>query len=502
ELLYTGATGSLVRDLLQTTDIDAGGDDLINGGDGDKIVLGGFGGDNISAGNGDHDVFGDNGFINYEAGIAVELATTDVDNSTGGDDTITLGTGLNRVFGGVGNDTISTGGGFDQVIGDMGAIVNDATGLLLSIESDLGLPGGDDTVIVGAGSGWIVGGMGGDTVTAGDGSHGILGDNGSFLFDAGLLQIAQSSDVVDATTGDDVITTGNGDDIVIASGGDDTVSTGDGDDIVLGDAGFIDYVGTDGDASTVDTVESGDPWFGGNDTISTGNGSDAIIGGAADDYLDGGAQEDMIIGDGGQITYELGRMKQMQTIDPYTGGGIDYIIGGFGNDIMFGGEGSDTFVANFFEDGVVGDYARYTSASRTMIRFGNDLIGTEQTGLYGSSDAFVKVAGQIGGGYQPIILDGNALSRWLKEGGQDDGRHASNAGATDGVLGGRDPEVDASTVESAIPEPAVPGAASTIEVLPGTNAALDVPAPNFPEPTDEERGTTASDAANAAAALF
>ncbi|MDF2446946.1 MAG: hypothetical protein K0S46_2182, partial [Moraxellaceae bacterium] len=503
EVLFTGTTGNLVRELITTQDGGAGGDDTIIGGDGDKVVLGGTGADSVTAGDGDHDVFGDNGEIVYTGGIATSLATTDpvaADASSGAGDTISIGSGANRVLGGLGGDSIATGDGFDVILGDLGTITLDGAGALLLIESTLTQQPGDDIITSGDGRGWIIGGVGSDTVTSGDGADGVLGDNGAFVFDdGGLLQYARSSDTSGSTTGDDVIDTGAGNDVVIASGGSDRVLTGDGDDIVLADGGRVDYVGRDGKPATIDLVQSGDPLFGGDDHVEAGAGRDAVIGGAAADHLDGGAGDDYVIGDGGLILYRGGRLEQMQTIDPYTGGGADFIIGGAGEDILFGGEGDDTFVANFLEDAVIGDYARFTAASKTLIRFGNDLIGTSQLGVYASNDPFLKETSTIDDGdYRPQIVSEGTLARLVRENARDGGHRVSGITEEVELAGMRDAEVEASLLPDPVVELMSPAAGDALPALPGTRADLAVPAPEFPV---DESGEVA-DAASAAALMF
>jgi Ca2+-binding RTX toxin-like protein len=486
EVLYTGTTGNLVRDRIISQDTGNGGNDVIVLGDGDKTVLAGFGSDSITAGDGAHDVFGDNGEIVYTNGIATSLTTldgSDVGTTTGGADTIQVGTGSGRLLGGLGNDNITAGDGADVILGDLGYITMDAAGLLLEIASLPTLQGGDDVIASGNGRGWIIGGVGSDTITSGSGADGVIGDNGVMNFVAGAFHDASSTDTTVDTTGDDVIDTAGGSDFVIAGYGNDTVDTGAGDDLVLADGGELSYVSRDGNPATIDIIKSGDPYTGGTDTVRAGSGSDTVIGGAAADRLEGGAGNDYIIGDGGMVLFRNGLMEQMQTIDPYSTGGDDWIDGGLGEDILFGGEGDDTFVANFLEDAVIGDYARFTVESKTMIRFGNDLIGTSQLGVYASDDPFLKETDSLGDrGYSPVIISEGLLARLVREGSNDDGRRSSG-GATEEVqkTGVGDAEVDPSTLPDVFVEMGSPSQGEAPPALPGTRAGVELPAPEFPE---------------------
>ncbi|MCC2636437.1 MAG: hypothetical protein K0Q68_156, partial [Moraxellaceae bacterium] len=506
EILFTGTTGSLVRDLITTQDTGNGGDDVIMLGDGDKTVLAGTGGDSVTAGDGMHDVFGDNGEIVYSNGIAVSLATTDgsaVGTTTGGDDTVVVGNGDSRLLGGLGNDQLGSGDGVDVVLGDLGHITLDAAGLLLEIESLPTLQGGDDVITGGDGRGWFIGGVGSDIITTGTGADGVIGDNGVMTFVGGILQVAESSDTTVDTTGNDTIDTGSGNDWVIAGYGSDTIATGAGDDLVLADGGTVDYVSRDGIAATIDLVESGDPRRGGADTVTAGDGSDTVIGGAGADHLDGGAGNDYVIGDGGLVLFSRGALQQMQTLDPYTGGGDDWIVGGAGQDILFGGEGDDTFVANFLEDAVIGDYARFTAESKTMIRFGNDLIGTSQLGVYGSSDPFLKETASLGGrGYNPMIVSEGLLARLVRESGEDNSHRVSGMTEEVELAGVRDVEIDPATLPDAFVEMAPPMPGGAPAALPGTRAGVTLPAPQFPGSEAADATAEAgeiSDAASAAA---
>src|SRR5436190_1683271 len=156
--------------------------------------MGGYGKDNVTAGVGENAVSGENGTIQYNAaGEAYSYDTTDVDNSTGGIDTITLGdatlsTGdTNVVLGGVGDDSVTTQGtSTDLVLGDNGTILFDQSTLALQTVTSDGFAGldGDDTIVLGDGTKTVIAGYGNDNVTADDGDHTVIGENGTIQYNA------------------------------------------------------------------------------------------------------------------------------------------------------------------------------------------------------------------------------------------------------------------------------------------------------------------------------
>jgi Ca2+-binding RTX toxin-like protein len=84
---------------------------------------------------------------------------------------------------------------------------------------------------------------------------------------------------------------------------------------------------------------------GGADTLFGDFGEDYMIGGDGADYLDGGAGDDTVFGDDGADTLIGGGGNDVL----FAGAGDDAVQGGAGNDDLFGGEGADTV------DGGAGD---------------------------------------------------------------------------------------------------------------------------------------------------
>jgi Ca2+-binding RTX toxin-like protein len=188
---------------------------------------------------------------------------------------------------------------------------------------------------------------------------------------------ADTSTVVDATTGisvtggtgDDTITGGPGDDNLLGSEGADTITAGAGDDILDGGKNtktqlFADVLdggeGTDStgyDRKKAVTVNLGDPAVpageaGEGDTVRSienvegGDGNDVLTGSAAKNRIDGSLGNDLIDGMGGSdfIRGSNGRDKL------YGSGGGDVIEGEDGRDRLVGGCGRDSLDGGFGAD--------------------------------------------------------------------------------------------------------------------------------------------------------
>jgi Ca2+-binding RTX toxin-like protein len=379
--------------VLQTTDTEAdsafGGTDTITLGDGDNIVLGGMDADAITTGDGTDVVLGDNGTVTY-AGVTGSLKLSQMVStvlSRGGNDVILLGNGRKDVVGGYGSDTITALTGDHNVIGDNGRMTYDATGIVKTLETtdtaDHPEYGGNDVITLGDGINHVLGGMGSDRITVGEGKGIIFGDNGTIRYAglAGHLKLQLVISTLPSSGGSDTIVGGGGNKHVIGGYGDDIVTTGSGDDILIGDNGEIQY-----DSSGVPSlVRSIDPLDGGDDTLTSDGGSDILIGGTARDHMYSGEGDDILIGDGGQVTLTNGKWLYVETIDHHQGGGDDYLDSGPGLDIMFGGEISNTFVGTLGQDVMVGTYGRVTITGgmvETLVRLDSiDLITNTMTNL-------------------------------------------------------------------------------------------------------------------------
>jgi len=344
-----------------------GGGDTISTANGDKVILGGYGGDTITVATvstSKRFISGDNATLTFDTtGGMTDLVTMDTASSTGDADTITVGLatpanntfdiGTNVIAGGMGADTItvlgvgSTGTSFDTILGDNGEVHRNnstkSTPYALrdvhSIQTD---KGGNDTILTGIGDKVILGGYGADTITvslaqanvnAGAVSSNmrfVSGDNASMTFDV-------TGGMTDLVTLDTQAVTGGGDTIKIGT----TLTAGQfGTNMVV--AGM------------------------GNDTVLVGGASyDAVL-----QKLTAGAalSEDILIGDNGEIhrtaatsaaTLMINRNLMLQAKTKLGDqGGNDIIGSGSGGKVILGGFGSDLIAARDGDHIVAGDNAQ------------------------------------------------------------------------------------------------------------------------------------------------
>jgi Ca2+-binding RTX toxin-like protein len=383
------ATDGLVHVAFDayTVDGNVGGDDTIDAREGDNLVFGGTGNDRLASGSGDDLLAGDNGRASVNGdGILTGASTTDV--ALGGDDTLATGDGDDIAFGGFGNDGIVEGEGRGILFGDNGSVVFDAAGIPTRFgTSDFqAATGGNDSITAGSGEKYVFGGTGADTIASGDGRHFLLGDNGSVAFDAaGRVLLVSTADVVAESGGDDSIATREGEKVVFGGVGNDTIVTGTGDDVLVGDNGSLLFK----EDQTPNGVESVLPDLGGDDRILAGEGDNVVIGGAGNDVLAAGSGTDFLIGDGGRVVWTGPMSWSAGSTDPFVGGN-DVLDGGSGSNFLIGGAGSDVLHGNLSKDFMIGDNGRVTvddalvSTAVIMGSFPLDLITSVEFGLYDS----------------------------------------------------------------------------------------------------------------------
>ena len=144
----------------------------------------------------------------------------------------------------------------------------------------------------------------------------------------------------------------------------DVVIAGDWDaDAVIGDNGMARFVnGQLIEISSTDSVVVNDDERFQADEISTGDGKDVVIAGNDHDSIQGGAGDDLLLGDHARVLYADGEViglnppsndRRPSEFDPdnvegielldHTIGGDDHIEGGKDNDIQYGQYGNDTY---------------------------------------------------------------------------------------------------------------------------------------------------------------
>lgn len=341
----TGGDGDdiLMGDYIYTSAADAGsdvldggdgadqlwgyfGNDTLNAGIGNDFVDGGAGADRISGGAGADELWGEQSDVaDSDAGGDVIYGDAGNDSIMGGagDDMIDGGTDNDGLWGGVGNDTILGGAGDDGLFGEVGndaltagggndsAHGNDGNDTLLGDAGTDSLYGeeGDDRIEGGRDADTLKGGAGADTLLGGEGTDYLEGGLGAdtYVFnlgDGGKNGLGQVDTVIESGTDttfvfgvgvarQDVMVRKNGtsSDLVVTYGGSDSFIVTNGSN--LGSAIFRFADGTSVGLAEMMSVR-----------LTGGSGPDTLQGSDdANDWLDGGAGADVMIGGWGNDTY-------------------------------------------------------------------------------------------------------------------------------------------------------------------------------------------------------
>lgn len=383
--------------VLESTDTDTGGNDVIHGDDGDDLAMGGIGDDTLygetqldelglmTGAAGNDSLLGDNGRVDWVldsdsvAGRS-ELGTFDLDGETPNKGTLdrimtiapTDG-GSDVIFGNGGQDTIMGGTGGDRLWGDSG-------------------DGGD-----------FGGGTGADGA---DGKDLIFGDHAKVY-----PSLAASNDDFlhnDFFAIDFAEEHAGGDDVMFGNGNDDIMLGQQGDDILFGGLGNDDLIGghnVEGGIDEQETLISSDYDFAAdqalkdwdptdldniNDILDAGAGNDSVAGdNAVIIRQDGGSTSPrfQMVGEGG-LLYELNQVDVAGTlvdesfsaniadvdqVNPDHGAGRDIRLldhsdtieaaavsdpgasHTFGNDVMTGGADDDEMFGQLGDDIMQGD---------------------------------------------------------------------------------------------------------------------------------------------------
>ncbi|MES2985202.1 MAG: hypothetical protein V4735_08460 [Pseudomonadota bacterium] len=355
-----GVGGDAQGDILANFEIVLGttSNDSITGSGMDEKLYGYAGNDVIDGGAGDDLVVGDDLLVGGN-----DLLSGGDGNDTvqgeGGDDTIYGGNGNDLISGGTGHDSISAGAGNDTVYGS-----SDGSSVMGDAGDDFLLGGvSDDLLVGGDGADQLFGAQGNDTLDGGDGNDALGGEAGNDVIRAGegidTVYSGDGNDFIEAGHGTDFIKAGDGNDTIY--GGDDTdplhlVNTQAGDDTIYGEAGNDRIYGNSGNDSINagagnDTVDGGDGQdvifaYEGNDSVDGGAGNDQLFGISGDDTLKGSAGNDALYGDAGKDKLYGGTGDDSvsggtdnDTLDGSTGN--DTIAGGAGDDVLTGGDGND-----------------------------------------------------------------------------------------------------------------------------------------------------------------
>ncbi len=282
-------------------------------------------------------------YFYQQKGEASELRY-DVDKDTDYNDLIDGGDGDDVILGEIGSDVISGGAGDDFIFGDRfygaGAFY---TGAPARNFQSLDKPfHGNDAIDGGSGDDIVIGGAGHDHLTGGTGNDVLYGDVGMEIYDKGENTSTTPHVAIKASHdgwwGEDVLIGGAGNDQMIGEGGDDLLDGGDGSDALWGD-----WSANQGNALQDMTAKVG------SDTLFGRAGDDQLVGGGGNDHLEGGEDNDVLIGDdfisgqfigkGNDVLYGNAGHDRLHGC-----AGDDILAGGMGDDFLDGGEGDDTYV--------------------------------------------------------------------------------------------------------------------------------------------------------------
>ncbi|TAG26359.1 MAG: calcium-binding protein, partial [Rhodobacterales bacterium] len=344
-------SGRITATLVTSTENAEGGNDSITTGSGNDVILAGAGSDTVTGGDGDNVVLGDAGSLE-ETEWTLTSALTDGD----GNDIVTTGTGNDWVILGQGDDDANLGAGNNRAIGDSGVIVDTAA---LTLDTTSILDGGNDTIRSTGGDDILIGGASSDLVEAGNGNNTVLGDNGNVTYDPAVTAGMTSVTTVTSTAGAaDTLETGDGRDVILGGEGGDSITAGAGADLVLGDQGVV----TGSSAARFGSLTSLINEVPGDDVIDLGAGNDVALGGLGNDSVYAGQGEDMVLGDSGLIRFSgLSAIEEIVLLDQDRGGNDFITAAGVGGDnILVGQFGADTVEGGTDDDVILGDFATFT----------------------------------------------------------------------------------------------------------------------------------------------
>lgn len=263
--------------------------------------------------------------------------------------------------------------GNDLAIGDCASIVFTSHYFLESITSTFPSVGMADVIMMGDGNDLAIGGSGNDTIDGHNGTNILLGDSALILFygtelDAGsspeaenFWGVPQSVETIYCEYGDeDAIYGGNGTDYIMGGSLGDEVHAHGGADLVLGDHGKL-VLYEDPPYKLMNVTTAYAACTPGQDKIYLGDGPDIAFGGALGDTIDGGAGQDIILGDFGlyrdQVHFLPNQFFESIT-DHDDFAGPDTIDGGPDDDIILGQESDDTIDGGSGSDDLYGGHSK------------------------------------------------------------------------------------------------------------------------------------------------
>jgi Ca2+-binding RTX toxin-like protein len=288
-----------------------GGEDVLDGGAGDDYLDGGSGADTLSG-----DTGNDGYRVDHWGDRVIEVDDGGIDSVTSRVG-FTLGDFVENLYLSGEEDINGAGNGLDNII-----VGNDAANTLSG-------EGGDDTLDGAAGNDTLYGGDGVDWLYGGDDAY-VDGYGGGEFFGGGEFSyggsyLADNDDFLDGGAGDDHLDGGSGNDLLLGGDGNDYLYGGD-DGFAVPPYGGGEYYG--GGEFGYGGRNEGEPRN--DDYLDGGAGNDVLVGGTGDDRLYGGEGEDVLEG----------------------GIGDDLLDGGAALDVMAGGNGNDVYYVDGYAETV------------------------------------------------------------------------------------------------------------------------------------------------------
>ncbi|WP_187363406.1 putative Ig domain-containing protein [Massilia frigida] len=297
----------------------------------------------------------------------------------GGNDALDGGKDADDIDGGDGDDMLGGGTGSDRIVGGNGNdFISSASTLNVGRRRrpDDSFTPPEGATPIAAGAGWGV------YMTKGDEPNQTAtwsGSNDPSGSDPDYVDGGAGNDAIVGSDGADRLLGGTGDDRISGRAGDDVMEGNDGDDAIDGDG-----------ISTPDLFTTLPTSMHGHDFIDGGAGNDRLSGQGGSDVVFGGAGNDNISGDtSGKTDDKSYAAPQYHGEDYLDGeGGNDYLEGGGKNDTLYGGSGADSLWGDT-------SAANLTSPSDNALIWGDDYLDGEE------GDDFLT-----GGGGDDVLFGG------------------------------------------------------------------------------------------------
>lgn len=437
-----------------------------------QAVVGGMGSDQIDISQlavSSDVLLGDNGDYRRASRIYGLTSVVSTRTEAGGADSIRTGAGDKILMGGFSDDVISAAtlddvllAGTTQTkavvnrsiaLGDSGQVLFDLSGseALAEVSSMSLSVGGNDTVSLGDGDVTFVGGYGNDNLTVtpskinASAMRVAFGDNASLRFAGISDKSAQAENLVQAQTLDQTSATGGSDTMTVGRAGATmgqvmmfggmsadtlTVLGSTADSVLVGDNGLVNVAqataapsvsgqqamfwgnsqsGTG--VSILSRVETLLPEQGTGDSLLTVNGNAVLVGGAGADRISAGRGQGVVFGDGAQVSYADGALREARSFGLASGLG-DIIELGSGSSadshkVVVGGAGADTVTLSSTQ----GTDESAAGRIERVVAGDNATLGFDAQGRLTNMDTPDADIATAGNDSLTVLISGNAVDR-------------------------------------------------------------------------------------------